>query len=74
MLWTKEALLALALYVQTVTAQPMACIAERESGFDALAVGAAGEIGVVQWLPTTHEWLAELFRERANMNHPLWSL
>ena len=74
MLWTKEALLALALYVQTLTAQPVACIAERESAFNAVVIGAAGEIGVMQWLPTTHEWLAGLFKERADMSHPLWSL
>ncbi len=74
MLWTKEALLALALYVQAVTAQPVACIAEWETGFDAAVIGAAGEIGVVQWLPATHEWLTGLFRERADLGHPLWSL
>ena len=75
MIWTREAIIALVLWVQVATATPqLSCIAQRESGFDACAIGAAGEVGAMQWLPSTHEWLARLFYERADMSHPVWGL
>jgi soluble lytic murein transglycosylase len=36
-----------------------ACIAEHESGFQVDAVGAAGERGFLQILPSTGEWFAK---------------
>jgi len=74
-MWTREAVIAVVLWVQVATVTPqLSCIAQRESNFDAYAIGALGEVGVVQWLPSTHEWLAGLFRERADLGHSVWGL
>ena len=74
-MWTREAVIAVVLWVQVATVTPqLSCIAQRESDFDAYAIGAAGEIGAMQWLPSTHEWLARLFYERADMSDPVWGL
>ena len=74
-MWTRETLIAVALWVQVATATPqLSCIARRESDFDVLALSSAGAVGVVQWMPETHAWMTSLFRARADMDHPVWGL
>ena len=74
-MWGRETLIALTLWVQVATGTPqMHCIAQRESNFDVNAISSAGAVGVVQWLPSTHGWLAQLFRKRADAQHPVWGL
>jgi len=53
-------ILAILCAVTGVNAGYAACIIQHESGWDADAVGAAGEIGLAQILPSTGEWLAGL--------------
>lgn len=44
-----------------------ACIVEKESSWDPEAVGAIGERGLTQILPSTGEWFVELARERLDL-------
>jgi len=53
-------ILAVLCAIAGVNAGYAACIIEHESGWDADAVGTAGEIGLAQILPSTGEWLAGL--------------
>jgi len=53
-------ILAVLCAMAGVNAGYAACIIEHESGWDTDAVGAAGEIGLAQILPSTGEWLAGL--------------
>lgn len=60
-----------------VSADYASCIIEHESDWDTQAVGAAGEIGLAQILPSTGEWLAGLAGiewDEARLYDPVYSM
>jgi soluble lytic murein transglycosylase-like protein len=67
----------LVIYVSAATATPadlMHCIVRHESDYQVEAVSSAGAIGVAQFMPTTHAWLAKLAGMDARLGNPVEDL
>ena len=63
MTWTRDAVILLISAISLATGADeavMQCIVARESSYHVWAVGRAGEIGLAQYMPETHEWLADI--------------
>jgi len=70
-------ILAVLCVTAGVNAAYAACIISYESDWDADAVGAAGEIGLAQILPSTGEWLAGLAGmewDETRLTDPIYSM
>lgn len=61
-MWTPNALLVLVTWVAVATSLPpegMHCLVRLESDYQIEALSSAGAVGIAQFMPETHRWLAE---------------
>lgn len=73
-MWTANAVIMLVIYVSVATATPadlLHCIMQHESDYQVEAVSSAGAIGVAQFMPETHAWLAQLAAMDVTLGNPV---